>query len=221
MKQFIITIDGSAGSGKSTVAKLVSKRFGFFYLDAGALYRMITLKHLESGLKLDEDSLNEVELQVKEGKFYLDEVDVSLELRSREVSNKVAEVARNKHVRKKILDFERSIAQGRQVIMEGRDIGTVVFPNADVKFFFKSDPEVRAKRRFNDYQKKGINLTFNEILNDIKKRDELDIKRKESPLIKAKDAIEIDTSELSTKLVCEKVSEIIRKSLSDSSNIQN
>ena len=214
MKKFVVAVDGPAGSGKSTVSKIIAQKYGFTYLDTGAMYRMIAFKVLRDCLDLEdiqeiEDLLSKSKLDIDGEKFILDGKDVSSEIRSREVTAVVSKVAAVKSVRDKLVDMQRSIGTGKNVILDGRDIGTVVFPDADLKVFLVASPEERAMRRVKDYEGKGQNAEFESVLNEIKKRDEIDSTREESPLKKASDAVEIDTSGMSIEEVCGAISEMI------------
>ena len=194
----IIAIDGPAGSGKSTIAKLIAEDLGFVYLDTGAMYRLVTLKALNEGILGDFEKikkmLNNLNIDIKENGFYLDNVDVSDEIRKPIVSENVSDIAAIREVREKMVDLQRKFSESKNVILDGRDIGTVVFPNANVKIFLVADAKERANRRYKELVKKGENIKIEEIYENILKRDEIDSTRKESPLKKAKDAIEVDTT---------------------------
>jgi len=199
----IIAIDGPAGSGKSTIARLIAKDKGLIYLDTGAMYRLVTLKALNKGI-LGNNDLNYLEeikklldnlnIDIKENGFYLDNVDVSEEIRKPIVSKNVSDVAAIREVREKMVDLQRKFSESKNVILDGRDIGTVVFPNADLKIFLIADAKERAKRRYKELVEKGENVEIEEIYENILKRDKIDSTRKESPLKKAEDAIEVDTT---------------------------
>ena len=194
----IIAIDGPAGSGKSTIAKLIAEDLGLVYLDTGAMYRLVTLKALNEGILGDFEKikkmLNNLNIDIKENGFYLDNVDVSDEIRKPIVSENVSDIAAIHEVREKMVDLQRKFSESKNVILDGRDIGTVVFPNANVKIFLVADAKERANRRYKELVKKGENIKIEEIYENILKRDEIDSTRKESPLKKAKDAIEVDTT---------------------------
>ena len=194
----IIAIDGPAGSGKSTIAKLIAEDLGLVYLDTGAMYRLVTLKALNEGILGDFEKikkmLNNLNIDIKENGFYLDNVDVSDEIRKPIVSENVSDIAAIREVREKMVDLQRKFSESKNVILDGRDIGTVVFPNADVKIFLVADAKERANRRYKELVKKGENVKIEEIYENILKRDEIDSTRKESPLKKAEDAIEVDTT---------------------------
>lgn len=194
----IIAIDGPAGSGKSTIAKLIAEDLGFVYLDTGAMYRLVTLKALNDGILGDLEEikkmLDNLNINIKENGFYLDDIDVSEEIRKPIVSENVSHIAAIREVREKMVDLQRKFSESKNVILDGRDIGTVVFPNADVKIFLVADAKERANRRYKELVEKGENVKIEEIYENILKRDEIDSTRKESPLKKAEDAIEVDTT---------------------------
>ena len=194
----IIAIDGPAGSGKSTIAKLIAEDLGLVYLDTGAMYRLVTLKALNEGILGDFEKikkmLDNLNIDIKENGFYLDNVDVSDEIRKPIVSENVSDIAAIREVREKMVDLQRKFSKSKNVILDGRDIGTVVFPNANVKIFLVADAKERANRRYKELVKKGENVKIEEIYENILKRDEIDSTRKESPLKKAEDAIEVDTT---------------------------
>ena len=194
----IIAIDGPAGSGKSTIAKLIAEDLGLVYLDTGAMYRLVTLKALNDGILGDLEEikkmLDNLNIDIKENGFYLDDIDVSEEIRKPIVSENVSHIAAIREVREKMVDLQRKFSESKNVILDGRDIGTVVFPNADVKIFLVADAKERANRRYKELVKKGENVKIEEIYENILKRDEIDSTRKESPLKKAEDAIEVDTT---------------------------
>lgn len=206
MEKFIIAVDGPAGSGKSTISKIVARELGFTYLDTGAMYRMVTYAVLKRKTDLDnkEEVLNLLEtikLDINKDKFFLDGEDVSDVIREVEVTNNVSKVASLKEVRDKLVHMQRDISEGKKVILDGRDIGTVVFPNANLKIFLVASPEERAKRRVKEFIEKGIDTSYETVLEEIKTRDFMDSTRKESPLTQAKDAKLIDTSFMSIEEV--------------------
>ena len=214
MREIIVTVDGPAGSGKSTIAKIIAKKYGFTYLDTGAMYRMIALYALENSISLDdteavEDMLKNTKLDIIGNQFFLNGKDVSEEIRTPRVSAIVSPVSAIKEVRVKLVDLQREISKGKSVILDGRDIGTVVFPNGDIKIFLVASPEERAKRRLKEYEEKGIEADYESVLASIKERDYLDSTRKESPLKKAEDAHEIDSSTMSIDEVVETISKYI------------
>lgn len=212
----IIAIDGPAGSGKSTIAKLIAKDMGLVYLDTGAMYRLVTLKALNEGILRNNELnnlskikklLDNLNIDIKEDGFYLDNVDVSQEIRKPIISENVSDIAAIREVREKMVDLQRKFSKSKNVILDGRDIGTVVFPNADLKIFLIADAKERAKRRYKELVEKGENVKIEEIYENILKRDKIDSTRKESPLKKAKDAVEVDTT---SKNIKEVKNEILR-----------
>ena len=213
----IIAIDGPSASGKSTTAKAVSKRLGFIHLDTGAMYRAVTLGISESEIELNDQS--KVELYLKSLKIEFDQNDqimlngknVTDSIRTVKISSNVSKVSAILEVREKMVQVQRNIAGGNNCVLEGRDIGTVVFPNADFKFFLIADITIRAKRRFLDLQESNELLTLSELIESIRKRDELDSKRDFSPLRQAKDAIVIDTSFLTIEQQVNKIVKIVKR----------
>ena len=211
----IIAIDGPAGSGKSTIAKLIAEDLGLIYLDTGAMYRLVTLKALNEGILGDFEKikkmLDNLNIDIKENGFYLDNVDVSDEIRKPIVSENVSDIAAIREVREKMVDLQRKFSESKNVILDGRDIGTVVFPNANVKIFLVADAKERANRRYKELVKKGENVKIEEIYENILKRDEIDSTRKESPLKKAEDAIEVDTTSKNIEEVKKEILNIYSK----------
>ncbi len=204
-KQRIIAIDGPAGSGKSTTAKLVAERLGFTFLDTGAMYRAFTLKALRKGLDVASEpeilsltNATHIELSHKSGrlKVLLDGEDVTQEIRNSSVSNHVAKVAALGGARKWLVQMQRRIGAHGNMVAEGRDVGSVVFPDARLKIFLIASIEERAKRRFKEIRDKNEKVNLDQLVDEIKKRDELDRSRAASPLLKAEDAIELDTTNL-------------------------
>ena len=198
MSNFIVAIDGPAGSGKSTVAKILANKYAMTYLDTGAMYRMCALYFIENEInaekkKVIEEHLPLIKIDITEDTFILNGKDVSKEIRTPKVTSMVSYVAKIKEVRDKMVQLQREISQGKDVILDGRDIGTVVFPNADLKIFLVASPEERANRRVKDYEEKGIKEDYEKVLAGIIERDHIDSTRKEGPLKKASDAVEINT----------------------------
>ena len=216
MEKFIIAVDGPAGSGKNTISKIVAKKLGFTYLDTGAMYRMVTYAVLKNGINLENENeliklLDEIKLDIEKDKFYLDREDVSEVIRKEEVTNNVSKVAAIKLVREKLVCMQRDISKGKKVILDGRDIGTVVFPQAELKIFLVASPEERAKRRVKEFLEKGIDTNYEKVLEEIKERDHMDSTRKESPLTQAEDAVLIDTSFMNIDQVSEEIIKLVEK----------
>jgi len=216
----IIAIDGPAASGKSTTAIGVAKRLGITYLDTGAMYRAVTFGLIENDIKFEDSSeldnyLKQIKLRLSETKsgviLNLDGRNISKEIRSSKVTENVSEVSALKNVRDSMVLIQRKMAKKNDCILEGRDIGTVVFPNADFKFFLIADEIVRAKRRQNDLKKMGEQKSIDNVTTDIIKRDHKDSTRKHSPLIKSENAIIIDTSNLGINKVIDKIVNIVNK----------
>ena len=216
----IIAIDGPAASGKSTTAIGVAKRLGITYLDTGAMYRAVTFGLIENDIKFEDSSeldnyLKQIKLRLSETKsgviLNLDGRNISKEIRSSKVTENVSEVSALKNVRDSMVLIQRKMAKKNDCILEGRDIGTVVFPNADFKFFLIADEKVRAKRRQNDLKKMGEQKSIDNVTRDIIKRDHKDSTRKHSPLIKSENAIIINTSNLGINKVIDKIVNIVNK----------
>lgn len=209
MSNFIIALDGPSGSGKSTIANILAKKLKISYLNTGSMYRAVTLFFLENNIKksdkIDIDLLRKINIDIKEDRVFLNGKDVSEKIRNKEVTENVSWVSSLFLVRKYLVDMQRKISKNKSIILDGRDIGTVVFPNAKYKFFLVASSEVRAKRR---YEQNEIDKSLEEIQKDIEKRDYLDSHREISPLKKAEDAIEIDSSNLT---IDETIEEIINK----------
>lgn len=205
-----IAIDGPAGSGKSTVAKKIAEKLNIIYIDTGAMYRAITLKLKDIDKKFYEEACNNTNIEFINNKIFLDGKDVSSQIRSEEISKLTSDISKIDFVRKKLVSIQKEIADKNSVVMEGRDITTVVLPDADYKFYLSASPEIRAKRRTLQLKEKGLNADYEEILRDIKKRDNNDIKRKNSPLKVADDAIVIDSSNLTADESIEKILSYIR-----------
>ena len=198
----IIAIDGPAATGKSTTAKALAQRLAFTYLDTGAMYRAVTLLTLRKKIKISENSdlislLERFDLKIEQHEnkilVILNGEDVSDEIRRLDVTENVSEVSALSIVRKTLVKIQRKVANDQNCVVEGRDIGTVVFPNAEVKFYVVADYDVRAKRRLLDFKRLGEEKSIDNLIEEIKNRDKYDSERKDSPLLKANDAIEVDT----------------------------
>jgi cytidylate kinase len=222
MAKFVVAIDGGAGSGKSTTARELARRLHFFYLDTGAMYRAITLKYLQrdgdknnidTGLVSEIIASTTIDLRLENSmtRVYLDEKDVTLEIRKPQVNDFVSQISAIPAVRKWMVEKQREVAKGKEVVCEGRDIGTVVFPNAQVKIFMQADLEVRAQRRRKELSEKNIESNFNEVRKNLKFRDNYDSSRQHSPLKKAEDAIVVDTTKLTIEQEISFVEKIVRE----------
>ena len=211
----IIAIDGPAGSGKSTISKLVAKDLNLIYLDTGAMYRMFTLKLLNEKVSFEdkkkiEKLLQNLNINIDKESFFLDGKDVSEEIRKSDVSKNVSKVAAIKEVREKMVDLQRKFSQSKDVILDGRDIGTVVFPNADIKIYLVADLKERAERRYREMLEKGQKVSFEEMYKNIADRDKLDSTREITPLKKAADAVEVDTTAKSIEEVKKEILNIYK-----------
>lgn len=214
-QSFVITIDGPAGAGKSTIAKLVAKRLGYSYLDTGAMYRALTLKALRTQINLEDEkqlvvlaSKTTIDMCMEDQsstKVLLDGEDVTAAIRTQEVTNNTFYVARTPGVREIMVCWQRQIGKKSDIVVEGRDIGTVVFPKATKKFYLDADFEERAKRRIAEFQDKGREVDGPGLKEDLKIRDTKDFTREVGPLKKAQDAISIDSTQLSIDQVVDKI----------------
>ncbi|MEO2060688.1 MAG: (d)CMP kinase [Mesonia sp.] len=219
MKKIIIAIDGYSSTGKSTVAKQLAKVLGYVYVDTGAMYRAVTLYAMQHDLiSKDEflkekliESLPDIQLQfhfnAEKGfaEIYLNGKSVEEKIRTLEVSNYVSQVAAVPEVRKKQVEQQHKFGEEKGIVMDGRDIGTVVFPEAELKLFMTASAETRAQRRYDELLQKGEKVTFEEVLENVKSRDHIDSTRKDSPLLQAPDAVVIDNSEMSLNEQFEKI----------------
>ena len=216
MRKITIAIDGPAASGKSTVAKEVAKALNYIYIDSGAMYRALTLKALRLNIDVkDEASLVEMtkvsKITLDGIHIYLDDEDVSEAIRSIDVTNNVSAVSSYEGVREEMVNLQKEYGRKGGIVMDGRDIGTTVFPNAELKIFQIASVEERANRRYKENMIKGIACDLNTLKEEIKVRDFKDSTRSVSPLRKASDAIELDTSNLEPKEVVDKIIELARK----------
>lgn len=218
---FIVAIDGPAGTGKGTITKLIAKEMGLVNIDTGATYRCVTLYTIKNNIDSDDkeriiNSLDDINIDMinenGEQKIILNGEDVSKQIRNEEVSMRASKISCIKEVRARMVDVQRKLAEGKDVIMEGRDITTVVFPNANVKIYMDADENERAKRRFLELQAKGDSVTYEEVLKNIQARDKNDKEKEVGALKIAEDAIYLDTTNLSIEQVKDKVKEIILKS---------
>lgn len=229
MAGFVVAIDGRAGSGKSTTAKGVARRLNFFYLDTGAMYRAITLKYLLTNKKREKTSSLKVDLKLLRNllkktsidliqkkdalKIIMDGKDFSEEIRSPEVNGLVSQISAIGEVREWMVKKQRRIARGKNIVCEGRDMGTVVFPNARVKIFMDADLLVRARRRQKELREKGIKLKLSQVIENLKFRDEYDSKRRYAPLKISPDAIIIDTTNLTIEEEIDRVTEVVKEAI--------
>ncbi len=215
MKKFIVAIDGPAGSGKSSISAIVAEKEGFTHIDTGAMYRAVTLEALQRKINLEDENefkfVNDIDVIYKEGKTFLNGKDVSSEIRSQEVTNNASLVAKYKIVRDRMVFFQRESAKTGKVIMDGRDIGSVVLPNANLKIFLTARAEERARRRCKENELKGIESDFDTILNEIKVRDYKDAHREIAPLKKCDDAIMVDTTNMTIDEVVNKIISLINE----------
>lgn len=221
---FLVAIDGPAGSGKGTIASLVAKKLNLIHIDTGAMYRCITLFVLNNDIQKDDEekivqALKNIEIdqKIENGNqvVLLNGEDVSKEIRTERINKVVSDISSIQKVRENLLVMQRKLAENKDIIMEGRDIGTVVFPNADVKIYLDGSLEERAKRRYKEYLEKGMSITFEEAKQSIINRDEKDTNRKFGALRKAEDAVRVDTTQMSIDEVVEKVVEIVNNKKRD------
>ncbi len=222
MKDLIIAIDGFSSCGKSTLAKDLAKHLNYRYIDTGAMYRAITFFCLQNNL-INNKTVNQEKLKAElkninidfrfnnktnQNEIILNNKNIEKQIRGIKVSNNVSIISKIKFVRQFLVKQQRKMGENKRIVMDGRDIGTIVFPNADLKIFMTADPDIRAKRRYDELKSKGENISLDEIKKNITERDYLDQTRKESPLKKAKDAIILDNTNLSQK---EQLNWIIQK----------
>lgn len=222
-KKITIAIDGFSSTGKSTLAKQLAKYLGYIYVDTGAMYRAVTFYAMEhdfiSETHFDKKSLVEklpkISLQflfnpdLGFAEIYLNEKNVETEIRTLAVSNFVSKIAEISEVRAKLVEQQQQMGKNKGIVMDGRDIGTVVFKDAELKLFMTASPETRAKRRYDELIEKGQEVTYEEVLKNVQERDYIDTHREDSPLTKAADAVEIDNSHLSIQEQFDKVLELV------------
>ncbi len=225
MKKITIAIDGFSATGKSTLAKLLSKHLGYVFVDSGAMYRAVTFFAMQNNCISTEflnkqkliDLLQDIRLNfiwntnLGFAEMYLNNTNVEKEIRTIEVSRNVSKIAEISQVRAKLVEQQQEMGKNKGIVMDGRDIGTVVFPNAELKIFMNASPEIRAQRRFDELLKEGQKVTFEEVLKNVQERDYIDTHRADSPLVKAKDAIEIDNSNFSKEEQFIKVLELVNQ----------
>lgn len=230
MSKITIAIDGFSSTGKSTVAKQLANALEYVYVDSGAMYRAITHFAIQSGLVSESSQdwnglisyLAEIDLQFKYNEvlgyseIYLNGVNVEKDIRTLEVSNLVSQVAEIKEVREKLVEMQRDMGKEKGIVMDGRDIGTVVFPDAELKLFFTAAPEVRATRRYKELLGRGDQVSYQEVLQNIRERDYIDSHREFSPLHKADDAVEIDNSEMGLKEQFERAYDLAQHTIEQS-----
>ncbi|NOH14958.1 (d)CMP kinase [Clostridium cochlearium] len=214
----LVAIDGPAGAGKSTIAKLVAKKFDLMYIDTGAMYRAITyLAQIRNIPPSNVEGLcnliNSISMYFENGKIIVNGEDLSAEIRDPNVSDNVSLYASIPEVRTLLVKLQKDLASEYEVVMDGRDIGTVVMPNAPFKFFLTATPEIRADRRYKELKEKNQQIEYKDILEEIIKRDYIDSNRKTSPLKKAKDAIEIDTTNYTIEEVVDEISNLIQNTI--------
>jgi len=223
-KPFIVAIDGYSSTGKSTLAKQLAKHLNFIYVDTGAMYRAVALFAMENDCVADNNIITEkliaklpeihlsFQLNTEKGfvEMYLNHQNVEQQIRTLEVSQKVSKVAAISEVRTKLVEQQQAMGKNKGLVMDGRDIATVVFPNAEIKLFMSASPITRAQRRYNELIAKGEMVSFEEILQNVQERDYMDTHREDSPLVIASDAIEIDNSDLSREAQFELVLDILK-----------
>lgn len=217
MRNFVVALDGPAGSGKSSISKIVAKKLGFTHIDTGAMYRAVTLEALRRQVNLEDEAsykfLDETSILYQNNIIYLNGEDVSEEIRSSDVTNNVSTCCKFAYVRELMVEYQRESAKEGKVLMDGRDIGTVVLPNADLKIFLTATPEVRAERRYSEIKAKGIEVSYDIVLEEIIARDYKDSHREIAPLKQAKDATVVDTTHMTIEEVANKIIDLINERL--------
>jgi cytidylate kinase len=229
MRNITIAIDGYSSTGKSTLAKLLAKKLGYVYVDSGAMYRAVTYYAMQngfvskSGVKTNDliNHLPKIDISFKYNndlgfaEVYLNSKNIEKEIRTLEVSSYVSQVSVIPEVRRQLVKQQQEMGKNKSVVMDGRDIGTVVFPNAELKVFLTASPETRAKRRYYELIDKGDEVSYEKVLGNVQERDYIDSTRKDSPLCKASDAIELDNSELTKEESFQKVMQLVTMTLED------
>ncbi|MDA9069695.1 (d)CMP kinase [Flavobacteriaceae bacterium] len=229
MNKITIAIDGFSSTGKSTVAKQLAKKLNYVYVDSGAMYRAVTFYAMQNGLISDNDfnsealiyQLSNISISFKYNKalgfaeVYLNDINIEKQIRTLEVSSFVSQVAAISEVRLKLVEQQKKMGQDKGVIMDGRDIGTVVFPAAELKLFMIASAETRAERRFQELIERGDKVEYKEVLNNVQERDYLDSNREDSPLVKAEDAIEIDNSNMTLDEQFNKILQLVKMTIED------
>ena len=213
-ERLVIAIDGPAGAGKSTIAKKIAKILKLEYIDTGAMYRALTLKAIEEGVDPEDteailELIESTSIYFKDNHIYLDGTRVDEEIRQNIVSRNVSKIAKIKEVREKMVELQRELAKSGSVIMDGRDIGTVVVPDANYKFFVTASVEERARRRYKELIESNQKVTYDQVLSQIKERDRIDSTREISPLQKSPDAYEIDTTNKTIEQCVDEIVDII------------
>ncbi len=228
MKKIVIALDGHSACGKSTLAKLIAKELSYVYIDSGAMYRAVTLYCLEHDIingEVEEnkpriiEALNNINVSFNYNRTtgnsdtFLNGKRVEDEIRTLRVSNRVSHVSKIKEVREKLVEFQQRLGKNKGIVMDGRDIGTVVFPDAELKLWITASNEVRVARRYKEMLEKGLQVSLEDVQDNVKQRDYEDSNRKESPLVKAKDAVEIDNSLLSKQETLQKAISLVNDKL--------
>ena len=211
-----IAIDGPAGAGKSTISKLIAKNLGINYIDTGAMYRAITYKCIKEDIDVNDiqrvvDLCSRTDVDFVDNYIYLDGQRLNEEIRTLQVSSRVSDVAKIPQVREFLLEKQRDIGKRSDVILDGRDVGTHIFPDAKYKFFLNASAQERGRRRYQELIDKGQSVVLEEIIEDIKKRDYIDSTREVAPLVKADDAIEVDTTSMTIDQVVTYISDMVRR----------
>ena len=229
MNKITIAIDGFSSTGKSTVAKQIAKHLGYVYVDSGAMYRTVTFYAMQNGLITKDDfnvealiyQLPKIDISFKFNELlgfaevYLNGKNIEKQIRTLEVSNFVSKVSAISEVRQQLVEQQQKMGEHKGVVMDGRDIGTVVFPKAELKIFMTASAEKRATRRFDELVERGDDVLYEDVLHNVQERDYIDSNREDSPLVKAEDAIKLDTSDLSKAQQFEKILRLVNMTLED------